>query len=445
VPHHLSPRIEEYAGFTKSAARKRLGLPQQPLIITALGFVTRAKKLSFSLGALAQLRSRIPPFRFVIAGEQRPSEYDISAQIESSGLRDVTICTDYLEEGEFFLHLAAADLVVNLRYPSGGESSGTLIRSLGMGVPCIVFDDGPMGELPAAVVRKVPWGETARQEFTDALHDLIASGPKRQALAASAAAYARRKFAIDRVARKYTDIVRSERKRRIPPHVKSHVYFPSPGLTARRLRSLGPDASDKLRNNPAHLWISSPAVPMGEPGRSALVIAEKPGPLTALLSSVFDWPAETIFAIQPEGFLGDTVWGRNGQLLRRGEFDLALVALAAEMPENRCALLMQRLNAALRLGGNAAIEVWHELNATSADAPLRETQLTERLRDAGFASIRRHLTSEGLFNQLLAPGTEEDVNLRFSCVTGRKASHMAVWRYNDHLSGFPTVVGARTA
>jgi hypothetical protein len=115
------------------------------------------------------------------------------------------------------------------------------------------------------------------------------------------------------------------------------------------------------------------------------------------------------------------------------------------MPENRCALLMQRLNAALRLGGNAAIEVWHELNATSADAPLRETQLTERLRDAGFASIRRHLTSEGLFNQLLAPGTEEDVNLRFSCVTGRKASHMAVWRYNDHLSGFPTVVGARTA
>jgi hypothetical protein len=183
---------------------------------------------------------------------------------------------------------------------------------------------------------------------------------------------------------------------------------------------------------------------MGEPGRSALVIAENAEPLTGLISSVFDWPAETIFAMQPEGFLGDTVCGRNGRPLQRGEFDLAVVAVAAEMPENKCALLMQRLNAALRLGGSAAIEVWHELAATPADAPLSETRLPQRLRDAGFASIRRHSASEGLFNQLLAPGTEEDVNLRFSCVTGRKASDMAVWRYNDQLNGFPALTGGRS-
>jgi len=446
VPHHLSPQIEEYTRLSKSAARKRLGLPQQPLIITALGFVTRAKKLSFSLGALAQLRSRIPPFRFVIAGERRPSEYDIAPQIESSGLKDLTICTDYLEENEFFLHLAAADVVVNLRYPSGGESSGTLIRSLGMGVPCIVFDDGPMGELPDAVIRKVPWGESARQEFTSALHDLITSATKRQALGANAATYARKHFAIERIAGKYADIVRSEKKRPVPPqNVGDGCYFPSAGLTVRRLRLLGSDAADKLREAQARLWISSPAVPMGARGRSALVIAEKPEPLRDLLSSVFNWSQETTFAMRPESFLADGVCGPDGCCpLRAGEFDLVLVAVAAEMPENKCALFMRRLNAALRFGGSATVEVWHELNTNATSAPLSETQLADRLRDAGFASIRHHSTSEGLFNQLLAPGAKEDVNVRFACVTGQKASEMAVWRYNDHLTGFPAFADGRS-
>jgi hypothetical protein len=320
-----------------------------------------------------------------------------------------------------------------------------LIRALGMGVPSIVFDDGPMGELPGTVVRKVPWGDTARQEFTTALHDLIASGPKRQALGASAAAYARKHFGIDRVARKYADVVRSERKRRIAPeNIQRSIYFPSPGLTARRLRSLGSDASDRLRNSAIRLWISSPAVPMGDYGRSALVVAEKAEPLTALLSTVFDWPQETIFATCPEDFLGDAVCGHDGTPLRQGEFDLVLVGVPAEMPENRCALLMRRLNAALRLGGSATLEVWYGLDTTPAHAPLCETQLAERLRDAGFDTIHRHSASDGLFNQLLAPGAEEDVNLRFACVTGRKASHMAVWRFNDRLNSFPSVTGGNT-
>ena len=39
--------------------------------------------------------------------------------------------------------------------------SGTLIRALGMGAPAVVFDVGPMGELPRTVVRKVAWeGDT---------------------------------------------------------------------------------------------------------------------------------------------------------------------------------------------------------------------------------------------------------------------------------------------
>jgi len=442
VPHHLSPQIGEFAQLAKSTARKRLGLPQQPLIITVLGFVTRAKKLHFSLKALAELRNRIPPFRFVIAGEQRPSEYDIAPQIESSGLRDETICTGYLEENEFFLHLAATDLIVNLRYPSGGETSGTLMRALSMGKPCIVFDDGPMGELPDAVVRKVPWGEFAQQEFTAALYDLLAFAPKRQALGANAAAYARKHLGIERIARKYADIVRSKRKRLTPPPTTgTRHYFPSPGSTARRVRAFEAGTAETLRACPARLWIASSAVPMGGNGRSAVVVSERPDTLASLLCGIFDWAPDSVTAITLEDFLGERVHGSDGRSVQSGIFDLALVTLSADMPENRCALLMRRINAVLRPGGSATIEVWQKLVDEVADPPLGEARLPDRLRDAGFSCIRRSSPADGIIVELVAPADQGDVHLRFACATAQKTSEMAVWRYRDQLPGFPAVMG----
>ena len=442
VPHHLSPRIEEFAHLSKSAARKRLGLPQQPIIVTVLGFVTRAKQLSFSLNALAELRNRIPPFRFVIAGEQRPSEYDITPQLESSGLKEFTLCTGYLEESEFFSHLAAADLVVNLRYPSGGETSGTLIRALGMGKPCIVFDEGPMGELPDSIVKKVAWGEQSQQEFTAALYDLIAFTPKRQALAANAAAYARKHWEIEHIARRYAEVVRSKSKR-FAPRAKAtpRPYFPSPGHTARRLGSLGCDGS--FEAGAAELWITSSAVPMGGFGRSALVVSDRPEWLASQLCSVFDWARESVTTIALDEFLGERVCGPDGQSVQSGVFDLVLVKLSAELPENRCALLMRRINAALRLDGSVTIEVWQELDSKVVDPPLGEARLPDRLRDAGFSYVRASTSSETIITELLAPDHKRDVHVRFGCATALKASEMAVWRYHDRLTGFPAVTRGR--
>lgn len=445
IPHHLSPQVREFAHVSKSAARKRLGLPQQPLIVSVLGFVTRAKQLTFSLNALAELRNRIPSFRFVIAGEQKPAEYDIAPQVESSGLKDVTLCTEYLEESEFFLHVAAADVVVNLRYPSAGETSGTLIRALGMGKPCIIFDDGPMGELPDTAVRKVAWGESAQQEFTAALYDLIAFAPKRRSLGANAAAYARKHLRVEHIARKYADVVQSNR-RRVPPTTKfgARHYFPSAGLTARRVRSSGVDTAESLRACPARQWIASSAVAMGGCGGSALVVSEQPDLLRVLLCDLFDWARESVTTMTLKDFLGERIRGADGQPVQSGIFDVALVTVPANMPENKCALLMRRINAALRTGGSATIETWHDVVGKEAEPPLCGTKLADRLRDAGFDSIRRHFTSEGLFMKLLTSDAKEDTNLQSACAIGRKVSQMAVWRFDDRLTGFPSFIGGRS-
>src|SRR5215469_13156717 len=296
-----------------------------------------------------------------------------------------------------------------------------------MGKPCIVFDDGPMGELPASVVRKVPWGDTAQPEFTAALYDLIAFAPKRQALGANAAAYARKHLEIEHTARKYRDVVRSKRKRLAPlPRVSGRHYFPSSGLTAQRMRSFGPGTAETLRACPARLWVASSAVPMGGLERSALVVSERPDLLAELLCEIFDWSRQSVTTITLERLLGERVCGPDGRSVQSGIFDLALVALSAEMPENACALLMRRINAALRLGGTATIEVWEELDGKVQDPPLCEMQLPGRLRDAGFAFIRSNSSSDGIITDLVAPDRKREMDLRFACATGHKASEMAV-------------------
>jgi uncharacterized protein YbaR (Trm112 family) len=51
---------------------------------------------------------------------------------------------------------AASDVCVNLRYPSAGETSASLLRLLGAGRPVIVTDDLPNAEYPDDVALKIP-------------------------------------------------------------------------------------------------------------------------------------------------------------------------------------------------------------------------------------------------------------------------------------------------
>ena len=55
--------------------------------------------------------------------------------------------------------MAACDVLVNLRYPTMGETSGSVIRALSLGRPLIVSDVGWFSELPDDVVLKVPVDE----------------------------------------------------------------------------------------------------------------------------------------------------------------------------------------------------------------------------------------------------------------------------------------------
>jgi glycosyltransferase involved in cell wall biosynthesis len=155
VPHHFAPQALHYDGLSPDGARASLGLPADEFVVLSLGYITPPKQIQATLAALAVLRRRGARLTYVIGGA-RNAGFDVDAHVQRLGLSECVRITGYLDEPSFFSYIRAADVLVNLRYPNVGESSGTLARALAMGVPAIVYNFGPLSEWPDDAVVKVP-------------------------------------------------------------------------------------------------------------------------------------------------------------------------------------------------------------------------------------------------------------------------------------------------
>jgi hypothetical protein len=440
IPHHVSPAVTQYRRITQDEARRQLGLPASEIIVNASGFITYAKRIPMLLGALSMLHNRVPPFRLVLAGEKCPEQYDVDADIANAGLRGCTTVTGYLDEPEFFKHLAASDVVANLRHPTGGEMSGTLIRALGMGVPTIVFDIGPMGEFPSTVVRKIAWEGDTQANLAQALYELISDRARRQDLGARASTYVRETQSIEKNAGRYAKIVRSGATSVGAVGVEPiREYFPHPKVVASRIRRTGgaPQTVD------GRFWWQGAKVPLGQPGRRALILAPHPERTAVFFAEAFAWHLGDLTAMTLDEFLAPQLRDEDGTPIPQDNFTFALVIASADLPEISAAALLQRLNAALRRGGNLTIEIWSAIERENGDAPFAETRMVDRLVDAGFADAWRVSSRDVLLADLVSVMPNNAEALRFACFTARKASTLALWRFKVELQGKPNFYGGR--
>ena len=140
------------------------------------------------------------------SGEVRRHEYNLETHINASGCRDVVRTMGYLTESEMQKVLHASDLVMSLRYPTYGESSGSVARALGLGCALVVTKGGSYAELPDDTCIKIP----AKQDPSNELADLIrAAAENRDMLTdirTAALQYARSALDPARIALRYSEI-----------------------------------------------------------------------------------------------------------------------------------------------------------------------------------------------------------------------------------------------
>ncbi|MCL4809876.1 MAG: hypothetical protein KJ062_19115, partial [Thermoanaerobaculia bacterium] len=101
----------------------------------------------------------------------------------------------------------AADIAVNLRFPTVGETSGAVCRLAGSGLPVVVSDVGWFRELPESFASRIPVGEGEAKAVAEALGGLAADGAVRAARAAAARAWGEAR-SPERIAAAYARVVR---------------------------------------------------------------------------------------------------------------------------------------------------------------------------------------------------------------------------------------------
>ena len=186
----------------RNAWRLKLGLDEITPLIGIFGFLKPYKRIAESLRAFRRLVRLVPPARMILVGEPH-AEFPLAAMIRSMGLSANVRVLGFTPIEDFVGYLGACDIVLNLRYPTVGESSGTLLRSLGLGKAVMVSDVGSFREFPEDVCLKVPVGAGEEDLIFEYMNLLVSRPEVAQALGANARDYVARECNWGAVARQY--------------------------------------------------------------------------------------------------------------------------------------------------------------------------------------------------------------------------------------------------
>jgi len=172
-------------------------------LVGSFGNLNSSKRIPQLLEAFARLRRDRPNARLLLVGATSPG-FDLDRRLQRLGLSDEGILReDYVDERRLWALMAACDVCVNLRAPTMGETSGSVVRQLSLGKPVIVSDVGWFAELPDEVALKIPVGDGEVEALHAALELIARDGGVRAAMSRSALDLAEREHGLEHVAELY--------------------------------------------------------------------------------------------------------------------------------------------------------------------------------------------------------------------------------------------------
>jgi glycosyltransferase involved in cell wall biosynthesis len=190
----------------RAAARAAIGLPQDALVVAAVGALIPEKRLEVALGAFARALFGLREAVFVIAGAGS-RHYDPAGFIAAQGLAPVVRQLGRVDAATFERVLVAADLCVNLRWPTGGETSGSLLRMLAAGRATVVSAAGSFTEAPDDARITVPVGAGEEDALVCAMLCAVREPGWADRIGAAGRAFVAREHSLERAARGYQDVI----------------------------------------------------------------------------------------------------------------------------------------------------------------------------------------------------------------------------------------------
>lgn len=173
------------------------------VVVGCFGIVNASKRIPELLQSVAKVRDSHPEVTLLLVGPTSPG-FDLDRRLQRLGLAEGGIVREgWIDEARLWALMAGADVLVNLRHPTMGETSGSVIRALSLAKPLVVSDVGWFSELPSGVALKVPPDDDEVATLTAALELLVTRGDVRASMGEAAAELARREHDLGRVADLY--------------------------------------------------------------------------------------------------------------------------------------------------------------------------------------------------------------------------------------------------
>lgn len=147
------PLLAQTNSTAGSGSRADPGRP----VLAALGGLSAHKRLPVVIDAFAHAHAKHPHARLLIAGrsENVAMVEQLQQLVRARRLDDHVVVRADVSEAELDRYLATSTVVISLRWPTAGETSGVLVRALASGTPVITSDAPQMQEISDAYCWRV--------------------------------------------------------------------------------------------------------------------------------------------------------------------------------------------------------------------------------------------------------------------------------------------------
>lgn len=179
----VSAEVTEQA---REKARQDLSIAQDELLICSFGYLGVNKLPSRLIdGLLRSASAQNPKVRFVFVGDGGDLGPKLLSRIAGSPMKGRVQITGWTSDDLYQRYLKAADLAVQLRSNSRGESSAAVLDCQNYGLPVIVNTHGSLTDLPEDTVLRIP-DTFSDLELAEAIDRLVNDSDLRSRIGSSA-------------------------------------------------------------------------------------------------------------------------------------------------------------------------------------------------------------------------------------------------------------------
>lgn len=198
IPMGVPP---DSANGAAEALKRKYGFNESDFVIASISTQSYTKRLSLVVDAVERILPRAGNIRLLIVGGSTLPEH-LRNRIHGP-LGQFVRTTGWLPADQYRDYIRLSDVVVDLRYPSGAETSASLSRALAAGKPAILSAQGSFLEMPETLCLRIPVVEEETRLLGEAILLLHAEPLRLKAMGAAALDYASHHLSLDAAAKEY--------------------------------------------------------------------------------------------------------------------------------------------------------------------------------------------------------------------------------------------------